>query len=248
MGRISDSRYVVTAGWDDVPHLDPTTQKELIDSFAPHLRDARTKGIPSLGVGAIYPVPFEAFACEPFGIPDYWPRAYALDVGWKRTAAVWGAWNPSDGVCYLYSEHYRGEAKPIDHAQAIKARGEWVRGVIDPAARGRGQDDGRQLLAQYQSAGLDLTVADNAVEAGIYDVWTDLATQQLRVFTTLSNWRSEFERYHRDEKGRIVKADDHLMDCTRYLRRSGRAVARVRPVTGSAAPTPYGVADRRAGY
>ena len=31
--------------------------------------------------------------CKPFEIPRFWPRCYALDIGWNRTAAVWGAWN-----------------------------------------------------------------------------------------------------------------------------------------------------------
>jgi hypothetical protein len=36
--------------------------------------------------------------------------------------------------------------------------------------------------------------------------------------------------YRRDEKGRIVKENDHLMDCMRYLVRSGIRVACVQPV------------------
>jgi septation ring formation regulator EzrA len=43
----------------------------------------------------------------------------------------------------------------------------------------------------------------------------------------LHNWRSEFRKYHRDEKGKIVKAHDHLMDATRYLIVSGREQMRV---------------------
>ena len=45
----------------------------------------------------------------------------------------------------------------------------------------------------------------------------------------LHNWRSEFRKYHRDEKGKIVKANDHLMDATRYLIVSGRTCLRVKP-------------------
>jgi hypothetical protein len=32
----------------------------------------------------------------------------------------------------------------------------------------------------------------------------------------LQNWLSEFRIYRRDEKGKIVKQNDHLMDATRY--------------------------------
>jgi hypothetical protein len=33
----------------------------------------------------------------------------------------------------------------------------------------------------------------------------------------MSNWLFEFRLYRRDESGRIIKKDDHLMDATRYL-------------------------------
>ncbi|PIE58867.1 MAG: hypothetical protein CSA33_01630 [Desulfobulbus propionicus] len=43
--------------------------------------------------------------------------------------------------------------------------------VVDPASRGRAQDDGEKIFNKYVAAGLDLTFADNAVEAGILDVF-----------------------------------------------------------------------------
>ena len=45
---------------------------------------------------------------------------------------------------------------------------------------------------------------------------------RLKVFTSLSNWYSEFRMYRRDQEGRIVKEFDHLMDAFRYLVMSGR--------------------------
>lgn len=230
MPRVSSSKALINAGWDDVPHLDETTKAELLASTPPHLRDARSKGIPSLGSGAIYPIVESEFVCPPFAIPEYWPRAYGLDVGWKRTAGVWGAWDRTTDTVYLYAEHYRGQAEPSTHAAAIKARGDWVPGVIDPASRGRSQKDGEQLLSLYREQGLILTPADNAVEAGLYDVYLRLTTSRLKVFSTLTNWLSEYRLYRRDEKGRIVKEFDHLMDATRYLIRSGQSVCATRPV------------------
>ena len=86
------SRFCIQASWSDVPHLDEDTKKQLIESMPPHMREARTKGIPMLGSGAIYPLPESLITCDPFEIPSYWPKAYGMDVGWNRTAAVWGAW------------------------------------------------------------------------------------------------------------------------------------------------------------
>lgn len=221
---------MVSCGWDDVPHLDAQTKLELLESTPPHLRDARSKGIPSLGSGAIYPIPESEFVVPPFAIPAYWPRAYGMDVGWKKTAVTWGAWDLEVDCLYLYAEHYRGETHPSTHTTSVKARGEWIRGVIDPAAHGRAQDDGEQLLIIYRELGLDLTPADNAVEAGIYDVLERLSTGRLKVFASLMNWLAEYRIYRRDEKGKIVKAHDHLMDASRYLVRSGAQVRRTRPL------------------
>lgn len=248
MPEITSSRYLVQAGWDDVPHLDAETKRELLASTQPYLRDARSKGIPSLGAGAIYPVEESAITVEPFAIPAYWRRTYGLDVGWKRTAAIWGAHDTNTDTVYLYAEHYRGQAEPSVHATAIRARGEWIPGVIDPASRGRSQRDGQQLIQNYTDLGLKLSLADNAIDAGIDDVWMRLATGRLKVFLTCLSWLAEYRLYRRDEKGKIVKANDHLMDATRYLIRSGLAIATVAPVHARGAIASPIVGDSHAGY
>lgn len=247
MPAITASRYMVQAGWDDVPHLDEKTKRELLEATPPHLRDARSRGDPSMGSGAIYPVPLSEIEVKPFQIPAYWPKAYALDVGWNRTAALWGAKDPATSVLYLYAEHYRGEAIPEVHASAIKARGEWIKGAIDPAARGRQQKDGEQLLATYQGQGLKLVPADNAVDAGLYAVWSMLEIGRLKVFSTLQNFKNEYRVYRRDEKGQVVKKNDHLMDAGRYLVMTWDRIATIQKPTAVFSQS-VGVADSVAGY
>lgn len=243
------SKYLVTAGWDDVPHLDERTKAEMLAGTPPFLRDARSKGTPSLGSGAIYPIEEELIKVDPFPLPAHWPRAYSLDVGWNRTAALWGAHDRDQDIVYLYAEHYRGQAEPSVHASAIKARGDWINGVIDPAARGRSQKDGEQLFSLYKALDLLITAADNSVEAGIYAVWERLSTGRLKVFSTLTNWFAEYRLYRRDEDGKIVKKNDHLMDDTRYLIISGLRRAVCRPVKRIGAEEGHRmVADSIGGY
>ena len=217
-------------GWDSVPHLSAEAKAALLESIPPQQRDARTKGVPQLGAGAIYPIPETEITCDPFQFPPWYRRAYGMDVGWNRTAALWAAIDPENDIAYLYSEYYRGQAEPPVHAAAIRSRGDWIPGVIDPAARGRAQRDGEALLSEYQKLGLKLQVANNAVEAGIYEVWTRLSTGRLKVFKTLVNWLSEYRIYRRDEKGKVVKENDHLMDDTRYLCMSGIRIAAQDPL------------------
>ena len=228
--QTSDSgKFVVQATWDDVPHLTPEAKAELLASIPPYQREARSKGVPQLGSGAIYQVPESDIVVADFAIPDHFPRVFGLDVGWNRTAAVWGARDNDSGVIYLYSEHYMGQQQPILHAQAIKGRGAWIPGVIDPAARGRSQMDGQALINIYRECGLHLVDADNSVEAGIYQVWQLMSAGKLKVFRSLGNWLSEFRLYQRDKDGKIVKQNDHLMDATRYLIMSGRERMRAKP-------------------
>jgi hypothetical protein len=229
------ARVCVQATWEDAAHLTRKQKDDLWASIPPYQRDARSKGIPQLGSGAIYPLAEEDITVDPFEIPVHFRRVYGLDVGWNRTAAVWGAVDDDNDTTYLYAEHYRGQAEPAVHAAAIRARGEWIPGVIDPASRGRSQHDGEQLLALYTASierggqELNLSVADNAVEAGVFEVWQMLSTGRLKVFKTMRNWLAEYRIYRRDEKGKIVKENDHEMDATRYLVRSGIAVAAQSP-------------------
>lgn len=224
-------KWYCQAGWEDVPHLDPEEKRRIRATIPPYQLDARTKGEPALGSGAVYPIAESELVVDDFEIPVSWPRAYALDVGWNRTAALWAAKNPASGQVYLYSEHYQGHGEPSSHASAIRARGDWMRGVIDPASVGSNQLDGRSVRQVYNKLGLHLSDADNTVEAGLLAVWNLMVSGRLKVFQSLSNWRGEFRKYHRDDKGmgKIVKKDDHLMDCTRYIVMSGLSLMTVNP-------------------
>lgn len=252
MPEITSSRYLVQAGWEHVPHLSEQAKRELLEGTPPYLRDARSEGVPSLGAGAVYPIAVRDITTPPFQIPPYWKRAYGLDVGWKKTAAIWIAEDPNTKVLYAYQEHYMGEQLPMVHAKAIKARGSWVPGAVDPASRGRSQADGKRLFYQYADdeenggQGLDLHLAVNDVEAGIYKLWQMFSTGQLKVFEILMNLLAEYRIYHRDEKGVIVKQNDHALDALRYGVMTFDKIAKVKPVDEKTQRT--SIADKLAGY
>jgi phage terminase large subunit-like protein len=223
-------KFVIQADWDDVPHLSAEAKAELLASIPPYQREARSKGVPVLGSGAIYQIAESDIVVADFPIPDHYSRAYGLDVGWNRTATIWGARDNETGVIYLYSEHYAGKELPVVHAEAIKSRGAWIPGVIDPASAGSSQFDGRRMIDIYRQNGLNVQEAENAVEAGIYTCWQLMTTGKLKVFRSLGNFLSEFRLYRRDEDGKVVKDRDHLMDAMRYLVMSGRDCMRAKPV------------------
>lgn len=247
MPEITPSKYLVQAGWDDVPHLSAEQKEKMLRETQPYLRAARSKGTPALGSGAIYPMAKEDYEVKPFAIPAHYKRCYGMDVGWNRTAVIWLAQDPSDSTVYAYTEHYRGKAQPPIHATAIKARGEWIPGFVDPSARGRSVDEGKQLLAQYRSLGLKLQPAINSVDVGVDLIWMWLEIGRLKIFSTCQNLLAEMAIYRRDENGKIVKTFDHACDALRYGCISGIPLATPVP-----APARHGVTgnvvDPVAGY
>lgn len=246
-------KFVTTVTWDDVPHLTQAVKDELWASIPPFQRKARSKGIPQLGSGIVFPIDEETIRCDDFAIPDFWPRGYGMDVGYNATAGAWVAHDRQNDILYIYRVYKNGgfgegvDAPPI-HAVAFKAPGDWVPGLIDPAARGRSQVDGRRLLKIYQDLGLKLNAAQNAVESGIYELWTRLTTGRLRVFRSCTSWFEEFRVYRRNAHGQVVKENDHLMDATRYrVAGDGVSTLVVKPVPEIAAmraPVPVGSRGR----
>ena len=223
---VISGRHVTMAGWDDAPHLTEQAKEEMLATYPPFMRLARSRGLPQMGVGVIYPVDPENYVTTPHELPDHWKRAFAMDVGWNCTAALWGAWD-DDGKLTVYAEHYARQATPLENSHGITGRGPWIPGVIDPASGGANQKDGSTLLDEYRTLGLDLTPADNSVEAGIMRVWTLLSTGKLVIFTNCVNLLRELRGYIRDERGRVLKENDHACDALRYLCMSGPGVARV---------------------
>jgi hypothetical protein len=83
------------------------------------------------------------------------------------------------------------------------------------------------MLDIYTRYGLKLVLADKEVEAGIYDVHDPSQPRAgSRSSRRAQNTLWEYQRYRRDEKGKIVKVDDHAMDQLRYACRPS-AIARM---------------------
>lgn len=225
------SIITIHCAWDDVPHLDPQWMRDTIAITPPYMRDARRRGIPSAGIGKVYPVEESEFVINPIPLAAHWRRCLAFDHGYFNTACIWLAYDKDSDVAYLYSEYKRGEVPLEMHAMAIKARGDWIPGVGDASAR---ESDGEQIVNKYKALGVKLRLATKgSVDAGIQEVLSRLSTGRLKVFSTCQKWLDEYRKYQYDDKQRIVKRNDHLMDCTRYGLEDGLKIA----TTQKLAPT-----------
>lgn len=208
---------------DDVEHISAEEKAKIIASYPEHEREARTRGVPILGSGRIFPVPRDALAVEPFAIPEWWPTLGALDFGWDHPTAAIRLAHDRDADCVYITHCYRVSQAPVHtHASALKAWGDvpfsWPHDGLNATA---GAPD--PLADQYRRAGVRMLpqpssyddTRRNTVEAGLQDMLDRMTTGRLKVFRHLNDWFEEFELYHRKD-GKVVKERDDLMSATRY--------------------------------
>ena len=218
----SDDRHVTTMTIEDAEHYTPEERAKIVASYPPHEREARTKGVPALGSGRIFPVAEEGIVVEPFDIPKHWMQLGGLDFGWDHpTAAIRLAWDPDNDCAYLIAEHRESRQTPIYHAATIRSWGAWLPwawphdGNNDTAA-------GENLASQYRKQGVNM-LAENArfadgsvsVEAGLMEMLDRMQTGRLKVFRHCQKWLEEFRLYHR-KQGVVVKERDDLISASRY--------------------------------
>lgn len=211
---------VVQWGWDDCPWLSQEEKDNLLSRTPDNLKEARRSGKPAVGSGNVYPYPLEELLVDPFQIPDSWRRLYGLDVGFRNTAAVFGAIDPNTDILYLYDEYLGQNKSPSENAEILrKKQDSWIPGVVDPASLTGSQQDGTQLFYVYRDLGLNLFLANNSVATGIETVRERIISGKFKVFKTLRRFREEYMlyQYDRNNPGRVVKSNDHLMDAWRYL-------------------------------
>lgn len=221
-------RVVIYATIDDAEHFSSEERARIIASYPPHEREARTKGIPSLGSGLIFPVLEDDIVVEPFIIPEHWSRIGGMDFGWDHPSAfVELAWDKDSDVIYVTKDYRKTETTPVLHAATVKPWGaardgkQWLPwawphdGNNDMAA-------GPNLASQYREQGLKMlperaTFLDgsNSVEAGVMDMLDRMQTGRWKVFRTCGLWLEERRLYHRKD-GRIVKERDDVISASRY--------------------------------
>lgn len=258
MPEVSPTRYLVTAGWDDAPHLNARAKAELLASTPPHLRDARSKGIPAMGSGRIFPVDEELIK-EPRidRVPGYWRQIIGLDFGWDHPSAAVLLYHDADiDVVHVRATHRMREATPVYFAAGIRPWGVNIPVAWPHDGLQHDKGSGKQLAEQYRAAGLNMlpdraTFEDgtHGVEAGLTDMLDRMQSGRFKVDASLHDWFEEFRLYHR-KNGVVVKERDDLMSATRYALMMIREAVPVKGIERRGVVAIYGggVADARVGY
>jgi hypothetical protein len=208
---------------DDVQHYSDEEKARIIASYPAHELEARTKGIPTLGSGRIFPVEEGMIAIEQRDFPAHWPRIGGMDFGWDHPfAAVELVWDRDTDTVYVSRTYRCRETTPIMHAAALRPWGKelswaWPRDGRRETLEGAGV----ALAEQYRAQGLEMLTkhaqfedGSVSVEAGLMSMLSRMQSSQFKV-KHLNDWWEEFRLYHRKD-GKVVKEGDDLMAATRY--------------------------------
>lgn len=229
-------------GWDDIPyaHLSKKDREETMRAYLPHEIEARTKGIPRLGSGKVWPVDERTYVVKSFDVPIHWPRLKAIDPGYNDPTAILDfAYDMEADTAYVVADYRKNLQHMAVHVDRIHSTGDWIPCVIDPA--GANQTDGERVYGAYVKA-LRNTChkADKSLTKGLSEVYDRMLDGRLFVFDTCNLLRQELATYSRDERGRIIERMgsgemEHHYDLCATLRYGVMGIkhARMRPPTAN---------------
>ncbi len=236
MESLAEGQALVGAAWEDAKHLvddkgEWTSEaKQLWAGFQPHEREMRSKGIPMMGSGLVFPFNEDAFVIDPIEIPKYWPRIIGIDFGSDHPfGAAELAWDRDADTVYVTKDYRESRAIPAIHAAAVKPWGNWpVAWPHDGLNTEKGT--GRQLRSFYIDEGLLMLPekatnppqsgqeegeGGNSREAAILSMYERFETGRIKVFRTCKNFLEERRTYHRKD-GKIVDIRDDAISAVRY--------------------------------
>lgn len=231
--------HVTSMTIHDAEHYTAEQREEIIAGYPEYEREARAKGIPTMGSGRVFPIDEDEIRCDAFAVPSHWVQLGGLDFGWDHpSAGVRCAWDRDSDVFYVIAAHRAKQQTPAMFAVAVKPWGAWLPWAWPHDGLQHDKGSGEQLAQQYKNQGLGVmpsraTFEDgsNGLEAGIAEMLDRMQTGRFKVFAHLNDYFEEFRLYHRKE-GLIVKLNDDLISASRYalmMRRFATTQTKIAP-------------------
>lgn len=229
------NKFYMHIGWDDNPHLPPDERQRLQDSTPEWELEARKNGIPVFGHGKVFIQPESEIFIKPFDLrdPRYRPFAYIYGVDPSVTSGgTWGfvllAYDRDNDFVYAARDYKLSNVTPSEHASNM---GRFIPfmgcyGMCDPAGAGENQHTKESTIEFLQNTcGLKLIKANKVngtKEAVIDSIYERIRRGTFKIMydpetnTGCTNLVKELRQYSRDEKGQIIKKNDHCIDALFY--------------------------------
>mgnify|MGYP000226995380 CR=1 FL=1 len=229
--------YMRNATWDDAPHIPQEDKDRMYASYRPHEREARTKGVPMMGEGAVYPVADEDIAFDlyeqfPNGIPAYFARIKGCDFGMDHPAAGCEiAWDRDQDIIYLIDCYRQANALAPYHASWLKKGNPLIPVAWPHDGVNREKTGGKTLAQAYRQHGANMMSKSarypkvrgetedkggaQAVEPIVEEILQRMVTGRFKAARHLKDFFEEKRSYHRKD-GRIVDRRDDILKAVSY--------------------------------
>lgn len=215
----------VSFTWDDCPHLDEDARRQLLESYPEHERETRSKGVPMMGTGGVFPIADEDIICDPFSRPKHFRYIWGIDIGFDHPGAgVLLGYDADADIIYVMDSYKIRGKDSLYHASAIKSRGDWIPVAWPHDGMKHDHGGGKQVAEQYRDHGVNMLERSarydekrggaQPIEPGIIAMYERMLTGRWKVFNNQSDWLAEKRMYHRKD-GKIVAKNDDLLSASR---------------------------------
>lgn len=245
MDEPDEGMLLLTATWDDAPHLTEEAKRQILAIYPPYQRDMRSRGVPLMGAGLIFEHPEKQISCKRFEIPDHFFLLNGCDFGWDHPQAhVQLAIDPDSATLYLTHAWKASKKQPFEAWQSVK---EWAKDVPTAWPHDGNQHEkgsAKQQKDYYEEAGWNMLDEHSkwpdggiGVEAGLMKLNELMLTGKFKVFDDLFEALEEIREYHRKQTPNglsiIVKKKDDIIDAMRTAFMSARFAERKQDIRGT---------------
>ncbi len=233
----SPDQFFMQKGWDDAPHMTKEKRDRMLLQYPAHQRDMRTKGIPMLGHGRIYDLAEDFITCDSPDIQPEWFVINGMDFGWDHPQAHVQLVEDRDSGMFYVTHAWK--ERMVSANDAWGATKIWAENIPtawphDGLQHEKGRDDALQQKTHYENAGYAMLHAHatwpqggNSVESGLYEINDLMRKGKFKISRGLRQMLDEVLQYHRNEKGKINKSLDDLLDAVRYAYMMRRYAKRI---------------------
>lgn len=236
----------VRVSWDDLPEYDPwgdpfflkRDREQLLRDYLPHERDARTRGIPVMGTGAVFPLldwPTYKSSDVDFDTMPHLERVISLDLGLINDATVisFMARDTRENVIYLHRQVVikgRTEALPDNYIQYLMDRNTYGTPIAlppDASRPGVYTLTSESVRETFEAHGLNVIRnpifnppdaqgrTTNNKAYGINLMRQAMEKGQFKIHESCREFLDEAGSYYIDERGKFSDPDD-CIDSARY--------------------------------
>lgn len=216
-----DGIYLMTATWDDAPHILLAERRRIENSYPEHERDARVRGVPMLGSGRVFTEPEDNFLYDHVDFDESFARIKGIDFGIDHPAGFCElVWDRDKDIIYLDKDGKKSNMQAEEHAAMINDHNPWVPVAWPHDGTTRDKGSGVELRHEYLKHGVKMLSKSarykndvgggQPIEPIIMHLKARISDGGFRVNRKCTSFREEYRFYHRKDGIISAKKDDVL--------------------------------------